>query len=52
MVFGELTEEDYWTWDTAAFGDGRHGRMEAIQPNARRKLLNPKRASDEPVQSP
>ncbi|MFD4127387.1 hypothetical protein ACFXKK_01730 [Streptomyces globisporus] len=49
MNFDALTEyEDYWTLGHYDFGDGRHGRIEAVQSNAQQKQLSLERALDEP----
>lgn len=50
MNFDALTDwSDYWTLGHYDFGDGRHGRIEAVQSNAAQKQLSLEKALDEPA---
>lgn len=50
MNFDALTDwADYWTLGHYNFGDGRHGRIEAVQSGTGQKQLSLERALDEPA---
>ncbi|MBE8477470.1 hypothetical protein [Streptomyces justiciae] len=50
MNFDALTDwSDYWTLGHYDFGDGQHGRIEAVQSNAAQKQLSLEKALDEPA---
>ncbi|MFE6526254.1 hypothetical protein [Streptomyces sp. NPDC057794] len=49
MNFDALTDwSDYWTLGHYDFGDGRHGRIEAVQSGPHQKQLSLEKALDEP----